>query len=122
MMLQLVQSPSQRVQRLIKNCSDDKEATATAMSTNKSSYTGDIRATSRRADDSNDYDDQSDQGVVETRKGSSSEVDEDQPSIMRVSKLVDRDGNIVAASSSSYSSGSAPDQNNDENDNVDDDQ
>lgn len=138
-MLQLVQSPSQRVQRLIsKNCLSDGNEQKSKSSRNDNDGDQDkattVKATRGRASETGDanYDGTEDDDKAaddqkasesRTREVSSSVIrssDEGEPSITRVNKSVDQDGNIFVSSSSSYTSNSSPDNEGDES--GDDDQ
>lgn len=141
MMLQLVQSPSKRVQRLIRtNCASDGETTSITAQSNKA--TGetkkrvpqqgrklDIGDEEEDNDDANQSRNQDDPGTPLTRgaRSSSSTVvssskssDGDGPTVTRVDKFTNRDGSLFAASASSYTSKRAQADNEELDDDVDD--
>ena len=117
MMLQLVQSPSQRVQRLIKTkCSSDGETARSIVSTSDTDNTDKGKPLHGSQQDQQAEHDTDDEGSVESSPkavrasesssltGSSSTTGEDErPFAMNVDELLDRDGNLIAASVSSYS-------------------
>lgn len=98
MMLQLVQSPSQRIQRLIKTkCSNDNDET------NRSTTASDKRtkpqvdeSTGRDDDDADSSSLASSSNLTKRRHG--------RPFVTQVDELLDGDGNLIAASVTSYSS------------------
>lgn len=138
MMLQLVQSPSKRVQRLIKtNCASDGESIDMTAPTSKAN--GDkkkrVPQQGQKSDNEEDNDDADDDNgrnqddsespLTRGARSSSSVVSSskssegDGPIVTRVDKFTNRGGSLIAASASSYTSKRAHTDNEDLDDDVD---
>jgi hypothetical protein len=124
MMLQLVQSPSQRIQRLIESkCSQSDKTKPGAAADDKDGRASQQRQQAPKSRDEDDYNEadggHSDGFRRDTRGGppfremaSSSEAsassvsadDQEAPFVARVDRQTDRDGNLIATSAATFTS------------------